>query len=111
MTLTELLYKYTLIIVYHFFVLLLGVLIAVICAIINAITAFIHVWVYGPFLKLYLVVIYGLAPLVVAPIRAVYRPLVDASARVFRQIRVDGKLNGSYAERLAGSRSGETANV
>ena len=91
--------------------LLFGVIFAFLFAIINAIMAFIHVWIYGPLLKLTLLWVYATAPLVVAPIRAIYRPLVDASARVFRQIRVDGKLNGSYAERLAGSRSGGTANV
>ena len=111
MKFTEALYKYTLIIVYHFFVFLYGVIFAFLFAIINAIVVFFHVWVYGPALKLALLWTHALAPLVVAPIRAMYRPLVDASARVFRQIRVDGKLNGSFAERLAGSQPRERANV
>ena len=111
MKFTEVLYKYTLIIVYHFFVFLFGVIFAFLFAIINAIMVFVHVWIYGPLLKLTLLWTYALAPLVVAPIRAMYQPLVDASARVFRQIRVDGKLNGSYAERLAGSQPRERANV
>lgn len=109
---TEVMYKYTLIIVYHFFVVLFGVVSAFLFAIINAVMAFIHVWIYGPLLKLSILWVYATAPLVVAPIRAMYRPLVDASARVFRQIRVDGNLHGSYAERLAGSsQPRERANV
>ena len=111
MKFTEVMYKYTLIIVYHVCVFLYGVVFAFLFAIINAVMAFIHVWIYGPALKIALLWIYAFAPLVVAPIRAMYRPLVDASARIFRQIRVDGKLHGSYAERLAGSRPRERANV
>ena len=108
---TEFVYKYTLMIVYHIFVLLFGILIAFIGGLINAMMVFIHVWLHGPLLKLYLLWTYAFAAYVVAPIRAMYQPLVDASARVFRQIRVDGKLNGSYAERLAGSRPRERFNV
>ena len=101
---TKLVYTCTLIVVYHIFVFLLGIVMAFVGGIINAINVFCHVWVCGPALKLFILWTYTCASVIIAPIRAIYRPLVDASARVFRQIRIDGKWSGSSVEKLTGPR-------
>ena len=101
--LTGLMYKYTKLIVYHFFVILIGLILAFIWAVINGIMAFIHVWIWGPALKLSLLWIYAVIPLVTEPLRAIFTPLVDVQARVFRQIRVQANLTGPLAEKLAQS--------
>ena len=98
--LTGLMYKYTKLFVYHFFVLVIGLFLAFIWAIINGIMAFIHVWIWGPVLKLSLLWIYAVMPLVTEPLRAMCTPLVDVQARIFRQIRVQANLSGPLAEKL-----------
>ena len=103
---TGLMYKYTKLVVYHIFVILIGFVFAFIWAIINGITAFIHVWLWGPALKLTLLWIYAVTPLVTVPLRAIFTPLVDIQARIFRQIRVQANLTGPFAEKFAGGQQG-----
>ena len=83
-----LIYKYVKFFTYHTFVFLFGVFFVIVYAIFNGALSFFHVWIYGPTAKMLLVGVYALAPLVVAPFSAVYRPLVDVHARIFRQIRI-----------------------
>ena len=91
---TGLVYKYTKLVVYHFFVILYGIVFAFLWAIINGITAFIHTWIWNPALKLTLLWVWAIAPLATEPIRAICTPAVDVSARLFRQIRVHATLAG-----------------
>ena len=81
-------YKYVKLFTYHFFVFVFGFILAILFAIINGIVSFVHVWIFGPSLKVTLLWVYAVAPLATAPLTAIYTPLVDATARIFRQIRV-----------------------
>ena len=98
-------YKYTKLVIYHIFVILIGIPLAIIWAVINGIMVFILVWLYQPVLRMTVMWIYAVTPLVTVPLQAIYTPLVDAHARIFRQIRIKAKLDGSFAERLAGINS------
>ena len=98
--LTGLIYKYTKLFVYHFFVVVIGLVLAFIWAVINGIMAFIHVWMWGPTLKFILLCFFAVMPLVTEPLRALCTPLVDVQARIFRQIRVQANLSGPLAEKL-----------
>ena len=75
---------------------------AILWAILNGLFVFIHVWIYLPIMKITVFWVYAFAPLVAAPIQAVFTPLVDVSARIFRQIRVKATLNGNIADKLVG---------
>ena len=75
---------------------------SLIWAIISGIMVFILVWLYQPGLRLTIMWIYAITPLVTVPLQAIFTPLVDVAARIFRQIRIKAKLDGSFAERLAG---------
>ena len=101
------LYRYTKLGVYHFLVVLIGFALAFLWAIINGINTFIHVWVWGPFLKFIVVWIFALAPLITEPLRAILTPLVDVHARIFRQIRVHANLTGLFAKNFAGQDCGQ----
>ena len=76
---------------------------AVIWAVLNSIMVFLLVWLYQPLLRMIIMLSYALSPLVSVPLQAIYTPLIDAHARIFRQIRIKAKLDGSFAERLAGA--------
>ena len=104
---SSMLYTYTKLGVYHFLVVLIGFILMFLWAIINGICSFIHVWVWGPALKLFLVVIFALAPLITEPLRAIFTPLVDVQARIFRQIRVHANLTGLFAKNFAGQDCGQ----
>jgi len=98
--LTGLMYKYTKLFVYHFFVLVIGLFLVFIWAVFNGIVVFFHVWIWGPILKFILLVTYAVMPLVTEPLRGLFTPLVDVQARIFRQIRVQANLSGPLAEKL-----------
>lgn len=104
---TGVMYKYTKLVVYNIFVILIGFIFAFIWAIINGINAFIHVWLWGPALKLTLLWIYAVTPLVTVPLRAICTPLFDVLARIFRQIHVQANLTGSFPEKFVGQNSGQ----
>ena len=78
---------------------------ALIWAVVNGIMVFILVWLYQPVLRMIVMWIYAVSPLVSVPLQAIYTPLVDVHARIFRQIRIKAKLDGSFAERLTGVNS------
>ena len=84
----ELTYKYTKLFTYHFFVFIFGFPFAISFALLNGFIYFIHVWIFGPLAKITLLWVYALIPVLVSPIAAYMRPLVDVHARVFRQIRI-----------------------
>ena len=87
-------FTYIKLFVYNFLVLILGLPLAVLWGIIIAISAFIYTWIWGPALKTVLMWLYASVPLVLAFLRSVYRPFVDVSARIFRQIRLRSSVNG-----------------
>ena len=95
-------YKYTKLVIYHIFVILIGVPMTLLWALINGIMVFVLVWLYQPVLRLTIMWIYALTPLVTVPLQAIFTPLVDVGARIFRQIRIKAKLDGALAEKLAG---------
>ena len=95
-------YKYTKLVVYHIFVILIGIPMALLWALLNGIMVFILVWLYQPALRVTVMWIYAVTPLVTVPLQAIFTPLVDIQARIFRQIRIKANLDGSFAERLAG---------
>ncbi len=85
-----LVYKYLKLFIYHFFVFLIGIPLAILWAITNGIIIFTVVWMWGPLLKVISMMTYSLAPLVTVATEVSLRPFMDMSARVFRQIRVKG---------------------
>ena len=95
-------YKYTKLVIYHIFVILIGIPISLLWAIINGIMVFVLVWIYQPALRMVIMWIYAITPLATVPLQAIFTPLVDVGARIFRQIRIKVRLDGSFAERLAG---------
>ena len=87
-------YKFFKLCLYHIFVIVLGIPLAVIWGIINGIAIFLLVWVWAPLLRLTVVSVYAVTPAVTVPIQAILAPLFDAIGRVFRQIRVRGDISG-----------------
>ena len=90
-----LVYKYIKLAFYHFFVILIGIPMTILWALINGLMAFVLVWLWGPTLRLTIILIYSVIPLATGPTLAVLTPLVDVLARFFRQIRVHAELAGS----------------
>ena len=95
-------YKYTKLVLYHIFVILVGIPLTIVWAIVNGITTFVLVWVWGPALRYFIVWVYAVTPAVTTPYRALLAPLVDVAARIFRQIRVQANINGSLGKKLGG---------
>ena len=93
----SLIYKYTKLVLYHFFVIILGIPLMFVWAIINGIMIFVLVWIWGPVLRLMVVTIYSVAPAYYVPVQAVLSPIVDVFARLFRQCVFRIKLNGGVA--------------
>ena len=63
-------------------------------AIINGIISFVLVWIWGPALRLTVVVVYSVAPAYYVPVQAILSPIVDVFARLFRQCVIQAKLSG-----------------
>ena len=74
---------------YHFLVIVLGFIFALCFALVNASLVFLHVWLVGPIIKIFIMWVYVVAPTFFVPVRAVYQPLVDTSARLFSQIKIN----------------------
>ncbi len=87
-------YKWTKLITYHFFVFLIGIPVMIMWAFVNGIIAFIYSWLYSPALRVAIFWIAAMLPLVTMPLVAIYRPLVDATARCFSKIRIKGAFEG-----------------
>ena len=67
----EIIYKYTKLTIYHIFVILIGIPMAIVWAIVNGITVFTVVWLCGPAIKLTVSLVYALAPAFTAPLQAI----------------------------------------
>lgn len=81
---------------------MVGIPLTVIWAIVNGITAFVLVWLWGPALRYAIVWIYAFAPAVTTPMRALISPIVDVLARIFRQCRIQANVSGSLERKLTG---------
>ena len=93
-------YKHIKLIVYVILVVFLGIPFVILYAIFNAFAVFFVVWMYQPLLRVLVMLTYAFAPLVTVPLQAVFTPLVDVNARLFRQIRIKANLGGTFAERF-----------
>lgn len=60
-------------------------------------------WLWNPSLKVFLLVVNSTLPAITEPLKALFTPLVDVSARVFRQIRVKASLDGGLMSPFAKS--------
>ena len=69
-------------------------------AILNGITVFVVVWLWGPILKLIVLWVYAVAPAFTAPVQALLGPLADVIARIFRQIRIRARIDGSLMKKF-----------
>ena len=87
-----LVYKYIKLAFCHFFVILIGIPMTIVWALING---FALVWLWGPTLRLSIIIVYAAIPLATGPTLAVLTPLVDVLACFFRQIHVHAELAGS----------------
>ena len=98
-------FKYTKLIVYNFFVILLGIFLAFIWAVIYGFIIFYITYIWSPVLRLALLLINTALPLATEPLRALLTPLADVAARLFRQIRIKAQLNGGLLSPLAHERT------
>lgn len=98
-------YKYTKLITYHFFVFVFGIFLAIAFAFVNGLMSFLHVWIYWPLAKVFLLWLYAIAPVISAPIKALFTPIVDMHARIFRQIKIQANLSGSLPHYYSNRRS------
>ena len=87
-------YKWIKLITYHLFVVLIGIPLMIIWAFVNGIMAFLYSWIWSPVLRLSIFWLAAILPLVTMPLVVIFKPLVDVSARIFRQIRIKANLNG-----------------
>jgi len=87
-------FKYTKLVVYNIFVIAFGFLFAFLFAFLYGLTSFILSWIWSPSLRLTLLTVNAVLPVVTEPLRALFLPLVDVSARIFRQIRIKTTLDG-----------------
>ena len=92
-------YKYTKLVLYHIFVIIVGIPLTIVWAIVNSITTFYLVWMWGPALRLFMVLIYAVAPAVTIPFNALVSPVVDVFARIFRQCRI--RVSGDFGNKAA----------
>lgn len=87
-------YKYTKLVTYVIFLILLGVPLTFVWGCANGVAIFYYVWIWGPILKLSKLVIHGLAPLIVMPTQVCCTPVVDVFARTWRQLRLQAIILG-----------------
>ncbi len=85
-----LVYKYLKLFIYHFFVFLIGIPLAICWAIINGAIVFTVVWMWGPFLKVISMIAHSLAPLITVATDVILKPLMDVAARLVSVIRGKG---------------------
>ena len=87
-------YKWIKLITYHSFVFIIGIPLMIVWAFVNGIMAFIYSWIWSPALRLSIFWLAAALPLVTMPLVVIFKPLVDVSARMFRQIQIKANLNG-----------------
>ena len=88
------LYLITKSIVYHFFVIMVGIVMSLVWGILNGILIFVLVWLWAPVVRMLVVMVYASAPLISVPMHAYIAPFFDAVARSFSQIRTQVTLGG-----------------
>ena len=96
-------FYYTKLILYNYFVIILGFLFTFIWAVLMGFFAFYVNYVWNPSLRLALLLIASFLPLVTEPLRAFLSPLADAIARVYRQIHIKATLDGGLFNVASGS--------
>ena len=89
-----LIYKWIKLIVYHFFVFVIGIPLLILWAIVNGITAFTYSWMWSPAVRISIFWYAAVLPLFTMPLVSIFRPFVDVAARCLRQIRIKGTLTG-----------------
>lgn len=87
-------YKYTKLVAYYIFVILVGFPMMFVWGCVNGSTVFCCVWFWGPILKLILLWVHSCAPAIVTPVQVVCTPIVDVFARILRQIRMQAIVIG-----------------
>ena len=97
-------FKYTKLVVYNFFVILLGIFMAFLWAVLYGFIMFYITYIWSPALRLILLLINTALPVITEPLRALLTPLADVAARMFRQIRIKAQLNGGLLSPLAQQR-------
>ena len=93
-------FKYTKLFVYNFLVVLLGFFLSFLLAIVLGVASFVLAWMWNPGLKALMMALGAILPVITEPMKVFLTPLVDVQARVFRQIRVQGWLNGGLLNPL-----------
>ena len=94
-------FKFTKLILYNLFVIIFGIPLAILWGLQLSLIVFVVTWIYHPGLKIVLLVVNATLPIVTEPLRALFTPLVDVLARVFRQIRVNTTVNGDLLTPLS----------
>ena len=90
-------YKGTKLVCYYIFVILIGVPMTFVWGCLNGYAVFACVWLWGPALKLILLIMHSCTPVVVTPLKMCCSPAVDVAARIFRQIRAQAIVLGQPA--------------
>lgn len=98
-------YRYIKLSVYHLFVFCFGTLFVIFFGIGNGIFTFLIVWITLPGVKVFMAMVYATTPIITGPFRAIFAPMVDVQARIFRQIKVQANLSGPLPEYLLRQRS------
>ena len=87
-------YKYTKLVAYCIFLIVVGVPLTFVWGCVNGSTVFCCMWVWSPILKLILLSVHSCAPAIVVPIQVLCAPIVDVAARIFRQVRLQAIILG-----------------
>ncbi len=90
----EIVYKWTKLITYHIFVIIIGIPLMIVWALVNGITAFTYSWIWSPAMRITIFWVAATLPLVTMPLVTIFRPLIDVAARCLSQIRIKTDLNG-----------------
>ena len=98
-----LLFHYIKLFFYHFFVIVLGIILTFIWGVLMGFFAFYINYVWSPSIRLALLLVASILPLGTEPLRVLLSPLADAFARVFRQIQIKSTLDGGLFEPVSGS--------
>ena len=87
-------YKYTKLVTYVIFLILVGVPMTFVWGCVNGTVIFSCVWLWGPTLKLIKLFIHACAPIIVVPVQVICTPSVDVFARMWRQCRLQAIILG-----------------
>lgn len=90
----EIVYKWIKLITYHVLAFAIGVPLMIVWAFLGGIFAFIYSWIWSPILRVLIFILAAVLPVATMPLVLLCRPLVDVSARMFRQIQIKANLNG-----------------